>query len=161
MPTLSAAHLVIFEPYIAIMIDMEIIDAGRAYPLLHWYQPDLWVDTQSTEFVLHNFTNTGAAYVGPQPNPGAAHTYVTLLFRQPLNYKFPECFSSIFPLSIEARAGFDLHLFMKMAGLKDILAANYFTSQDPNSRPTSTSLSKPPCAAQTWAGNGLKMHEDL
>ena len=149
MPTLSSAHLNVFESYIAFMMDIEVIHFGVAYPLLHWYQPELWVDTRTSEFVLRNFTNTGAPYVGPQPNPGPSHSYVILLFRQPPDYKFPNCFDSIFPISVETRGGFDLRLFIKMAGLGEPLAANYFMSQTPESRVTSTSLSKPPCAAPT------------
>ncbi|KAH8799353.1 phosphatidylethanolamine-binding protein [Xylogone sp. PMI_703] len=162
IPTL-AAHLDPFEPHIAFMIDIEIIQSGLAYPLLHWYQADLWVDNLTGESILRNLTDNGAAYVGPQPKPGPSHTYVILLFRQPLNYKFPPCFSDMLPLSIEARSGFDLHLFMKIAGLKDLLAANYFTSQEPRSRPTTTSLSRPPCATATGTGKIVteELHEDL
>jgi phosphatidylethanolamine-binding protein len=145
------------------MMDVEIIRSGVAYPLLHWYQPDLWVDTQTSEFVLRNFTDTGAPYVGPQPNPGPSHSYVVLLFRQPPDYRFPQCFNSIFPISIETRGGFDLHLFIKMAGLEEPFAANYFTSQDPDSRVTSTWLSQAPCATKTWTGNAVTedLHKDV
>lgn len=128
------------------MIDTEIINGGVAYSMLHWYQADLWVNTQTTESMLQNFTNTGADYVGPQPNPGPSHTYVLLLFRQPLNFKFPPCYESILPLSVEARRGFDIHDFLGVAGLKELVAANYFMCQDPKSRPTSTFLNRPPCA---------------
>ena len=152
MPTLAYTGLDSFQPHMAFMIDVEVVHSGLAYPLLHWYQADLWADT-STEFILRNMTNTGAAYVGPQPNPGPTHSYVVLLFRQPLNYKFPDCFQYMLPLSMEARAGFDLHLFMEMAGLKELVAANYFVSQNPQSRPTTTSLMEPPCATGKFAGN--------
>lgn len=127
---------------------MEIIHSGVAYPLLHWYQADLLVDTQSNKFVLRNFTNTGAPYVGPQPNPGPSHSYVILLFRQPPDYKFPQCFHGIFPISVQARGGFDIRLFTEMAGLKELFAANYFISQDPYSVVTSTWLNQPPCATK-------------
>ena len=131
------------------MIDVEIVRSGVAYPLLHWYQPDLLVDTRTSGFLLRNFTDAGAPYVGPQPNAGPSHSYVVLLFRQPPDYKFPECFNSIFPLSIEARRGFDINLFIKISGLEEPFAANYFTSQHPDSRVTSTWLSHAPCATQT------------
>lgn len=153
MPTLAYTGLDPFEPYMAFMIDVEVVHSRLAYPLLHWYQPDLWADTSTDAFILRNLTNNAAAYVGPQPNSGPSHSYVVLLFRQPLNYKFPDCFQYMLPLSMEARAGFDLHLFMEMAGLKELVAANYFTSQNPESRPTTTSLMKPPCATGKFAGN--------
>ena len=137
----------------AFMIDVEVVNSGLAYPLLHWYRPDLWADTSTDAFILRNMTNTEAAYVGPQPNPGPSHSYVVLLFRQPLNYRFPDCFQYMLPLSQEARAGFDLRVFMEMAGLKELVAANYFVSQNPESRPTTTSLMKPPCATGKFAEN--------
>lgn len=134
------------------MMDVEIIHSGVAYPLLHWYQPDMLADyTNGDEFVLNNFTNSGAPYVGPQPNPGPSHSYVILLFRQPPIYKFPQCFDTIFPISVETRGGFDLPAFIKIAGLGELLGANWFTSQTPESRVTSTSLSKASCA--TWAAS--------
>jgi hypothetical protein len=146
-PTFFAKDLDPFEPYIAFMIDVEIVRNGLAYPLLHWYRPDLWVDIQSKDAILGNRTSAEASYVGPQPNIGPAHTYVLLLFRQPLNYKFPQCFQSILPLSEDARKGFDLHAFMEIAGLDDLVGANYFHSQNPDDGATTTSLSRPACAA--------------
>ena len=137
----------------AFMIDVEVVHSRISYPLLHWYRPDLWADISTGEFILRNMTNSGAGYVGPQPNPGPSHSYVILLFRQPLNYRFPDCFEYILPLSLEARAGFDLRLFMEMAELKELVAANYFQSQNPESRPTTTSLMKPPCATAKFTGN--------
>lgn len=145
------------------MVDTEIINDGVAYPVLHWYQADLWVNTQTDNAVLHNFTNNGAEYVGPQPNPGPSHTYVLLLFRQPLNYKFPKCYEDMLPLSVEARRGFDLHDFLVVAGLTDLVAANYFMCQDPKSRPTSTYLNKRPCATHPVGGDSgtEAVHVDL
>ncbi|EED18836.1 conserved hypothetical protein [Talaromyces stipitatus ATCC 10500] len=153
MPTLSYSDLDPFEPYIAFMIDVEVVHSGLAYPLLHWYQADLWADTTTNEFTLRNLTNAGAAYVGPQPNAGPSHSYVLLLFRQPLNYRFPECFQYMLPLSMEARAGFDLQSFIELSGLENLVAANYFLSQNPESRPTTTSLMKPPCATKKFRGS--------
>jgi len=153
VPTLSSTQLDPFEPHIAFMIDLEIIKQGITYPLLHWYQADLWSSPQTSSSPLLNATNTGAPYVGPMPIPGAKHTYVVLLFRQPLDYKFPTCFNDIFPISLETRSGFDIHLFMKMAGLENLVAANYFYSQNPESLPTATSLKSPECAKATEIGD--------
>ena len=137
------------------MMDVEVVHSKTAYPLLHWYQPDLRVDTKTGEFVLHNSTDGGAHYVGPQPIPGPDHTYVVLLFRQPSDYQFPDCFDSIFPISVETRKGFDLHRFITVTGLGEPIAANYFTSRNSGqvtespAHPTTTFLSHGPCATET------------
>ena len=111
------------------MIDTEVNHAGVATVMLHWYQPSLYVSDMGG--ALSNRTDDGAHYVGPQPPPGSSHIYVILLFKQPVDYVFPQCFSGIFPISVPTRAGFDIMQFMRVAGLDNPIAANYFLASNP------------------------------
>ncbi|KAL2002557.1 hypothetical protein VTN02DRAFT_6506 [Thermoascus thermophilus] len=75
---------------------------------------------------LVNRTDDGAVYIGPRPPPGSNHRYVFLLFEQPDGYALPECYSHILPVTIEARAGFDIEHFMQVTKLRQPAAGNYF-----------------------------------
>jgi phosphatidylethanolamine-binding protein len=144
----------VFRSYVAVMMDVEVNHAGTATPLLHWLQSDLRVHDPITGR-LRNSSDDGAPYVGPQPVPGPRHTYVLLLFEQPGQYTFPECFSRMLLISAETRAGFNLDLFIKVVGLPEPIAASYFTAQNeekpsaPPSKVTTTSLSTAPCRTPT------------
>ena len=132
------------------MIDPDVVADGKATTFLHWYQADLLKDPYSGQ--LFNHSDNGAPYVGPSPPPGPGQRYILLLFVQPSGYVFPECFSDILPLTIDARQGFNIEQFMQVAGLEGPIAANYFKVV--NSGPvtstrmaTATSLSSAECRA--------------
>lgn len=117
-----------FSDYIAFMIDLSVNHDGKLTTLLHWYQPGLRIS--NSDGLLLNLTDAGAAadYVGPQPPPGPDHIYMFLLFTQPWDYVFPDCFERIFPISVPTRVGFDIGQFMEVAGLDAPVAANYFVA---------------------------------
>lgn len=132
------------------MIDPDVIDNGTATTFLHWYQADLLNRPFTGE--LFNNTDNGAAYVGPSPPPGPAHRYTLLLFVQPWDYVFPECFEDMLPLTLSARHGFDVELFVRVAGLGRPVAASWFFVGDGGSVTatrvaTATSLSSAGCQA--------------
>ncbi|OKL57043.1 hypothetical protein UA08_07378 [Talaromyces atroroseus] len=128
--------LPIYPLYISFMIDVEVNHNGISTSMLHWYQPDLRIS--DSDGLLLNLTNNGADYVGPQPPPGPRHVYVLLLFVQPSDFLFPECYSRVFPISIPTRVGFDIGQFMRIAGLDEPVAANYFVAGNPT--PASTPI---------------------
>ena len=119
------------------MIDLDVIEDGRATTILHWYHADLLMNPIDGE--LFNLTESEAVYAGPTPPPGPSHRYVFLLFLQPPGYKFPECFSAVLPLTLPARQGFDVKQFMQVVGLSEPIAANYFSAVN-TVRATSTRL---------------------
>ena len=144
------------------MIDLDIIDNGKATTILHWYQPDLLKDPYNGE--LFNLSDNGALYVGPSPPPGPGHRYVFLLFVQPSGYVTPECFLDILPLTVTARQGFNIEQFVQVAKLGEPIAANYFSAVnlDPATSTqvaTVTSLSSADChMARPTSGS---VHLDL
>ena len=151
-PELSAQHLHIQEKYLVFMIDPDVIDDGKATTFLHWYQADFSLKSPPYGGELVNHTDNGAAYVGPAPPPGPSHRYILLLFVQPSDYVFPECFSDMLPLTLAARQGFDIELFVQVAGLGEPIAANYFFvgNEGPVTATrvaTATSLSEAACEA--------------
>nr|ASK38718.1 PEBP-like protein [Paecilomyces divaricatus] len=153
-PVFGRQGLSVFQSYLAVMIDVEVNHEGTATPLVHWLQPDLKVRDPFTGR-LARLSDEDVPYVGPRPVPGPRHTYVLLLFEQPTTYRFPECFSSTRPISVDTRSGFNLAQFMHVAGLQEPIAASYFTARNeetpsaPPPRVTTTSLSTAPCATPT------------
>ena len=144
------------------MIDLDVIEEGDATTILHWYQADLLTNPISGE--LFNLTGNGASYVGPTPPPGPGHRYVFLLFLQPPNYMFPECFSETLPLTLRARKGFNIEQFMQVAALAYPIAANHFTAVNGNRATstrvaTATSLSSADCPLAVQTSESL--HLDL
>ena len=97
-----------------------------------------------------------AEYIAPQPPPNTHHRYVYLAFEQHEQYTFPDCFAHIFPKTMDARAGFDLHQFVEVTGLQRPVAGNYFfvnndhavtgTSSTPTTTPTTTWVRSAPCS---------------
>lgn len=74
---------------------------------------------------------TGAFYIYPQPPAdGLAHSYVVLLYQQPLNWTLPTNYSGIVGTDMTAlqnRYGFDAADFQQSAGLNGALVGtNYF-----------------------------------
>ena len=137
-----------YKRYAVFMIDLDIIEDGKATTILHWYHPDLLKNPTSGE--LFNLSDNGALYVGPSPPPGPGHRYVFLLFVQPSGYVIPECFSDILPLTLPARQGFNIGQFMQVAELGEPIAANYFFAVNPDLATstrvaTATSLSSADC----------------
>ncbi len=130
------------------MIDLDVIENGKATTILHWYQADLLKNPNSGE--LFNVSDNGALYAGPTPPPGPSHRYMLLLFVQPSGYVMPECFSDMLPLSLPARRGFNVEHFMQVAELGKPIAANYFIAFNSDSATstrvaTATSLSSAHC----------------
>ena len=130
------------------MIDLDVIEDGKATTILHWYQPDLLMNPNSGE--LFNLSDNGALYVGPTPPPGPSHRYMFLLFVQPSGYVIPECFLDILPLTLPARQGFNVEQFMRVTGLGKPIAANFFSAVNSDTATstrvaTATSLSSADC----------------
>jgi phosphatidylethanolamine-binding protein len=125
--------------------------------MLHWIQPGLHV--HSNRGALLNISESGVIpYVGPQPNPGPKHSYVFLLYRQPDDFVFPDCFAGTFPPTPEARGGFDIDQFAREVGLGGLVAANWLRCGSSERAgepplPTGTSLSVPPCGRPTAAAD--------
>ncbi|KAF2215738.1 hypothetical protein CERZMDRAFT_15437, partial [Cercospora zeae-maydis SCOH1-5] len=120
----------VLDVYMVFMIDIQSVRSGVARSMLHWFQPDLRVVSTSggwSQLSSATTSNISAAYVGPQPLPGPLHQYAVLIFRQPPDFEFPECFESMLPATIDARAGFDLEQFMNVTRLSPPVAANYFS----------------------------------
>ena len=149
-PAVACEGIDVDKAYICVMLDTEVNHNGIATPVLHWLQSDLHVD-DPVNGVLGNHSLETVPYVGPQPIPGPPHIYVLLLFAEPPNYKFPECFEYVKPITVEARAGFNLTQFVEVTGLQKPVAANYFSAQNDMKPPeplpsvTTTSLNSAPC----------------
>jgi hypothetical protein len=109
------------------MIDIDIYRNGRYTHLLHWYQSDLALVETTSELVPTCSTRKRAAYGGPSPPPSSTHRYVELVFKQPIEYKFPVDFEPYLEPSIPARLFFNITDFVKAANIGDPVAANYFT----------------------------------
>ena len=124
-PRIASKNLDLYKRYMVFMIDPDVIEDGKATTILHWYHADLLTSPIGGE--LFNLTDSEAVYVGPTPPPGPGHRYVFLLFLQPPGYEFPECFSAVLPLTLPARLGFDIKQFMRVVGLSEPVAANYFS----------------------------------
>lgn len=138
------------------MIDYALNLNGTEMNILQWYQPDLTLNpsgTLTTSSLLS--TMNAAPYISPQPLPGPAHEYITLLYQQPSNYKFPTCLDSAVQ-STKGRFGFNLKDFVKDAGLDEPVAANWFRMQNPTPASTSyaitsTSITTYSCSATVTA----------
>lgn len=103
--------------------------------VLHWYQPDLMAnctDSVPSEPLVPVADGAPhlAPYIGPQPPRKSHHRYVYLLFRQPPTYQFPDCFAHIPPKNMDARAGFDIRMFMDAAALDTPVAVTYFFARN-------------------------------
>jgi len=78
---------------------------------------------------VHTLTSSAtgpASYMGPAPpaeTPAHPHHYVEILYEQPANFAVPAAQKS----AVSGRMGFSMPAFATAAGLKDPIAANYFT----------------------------------
>ncbi|RAK94057.1 citrate synthase [Aspergillus costaricaensis CBS 115574] len=140
LPILSTQHLPLHQTYIILFLDLDVLyNHTTATVILHWYQPDLIPYPNNTNILLPNPqvpTRKSAPYIGPQPPTNSHHRYLYLLYTQPSNYIFPECFEHIFPPTAEARAGFDMKLFADAAGLGTPVAGNWFYVRNEVDLPT-------------------------
>ncbi|KAF9893654.1 hypothetical protein FE257_010966 [Aspergillus nanangensis] len=169
LPIISAMDLDHKATYLLLFVDLDVVYGSTATVALHWYQPNMVATSHKKDDddnILVNLT-VGAEYIAPRPPPNTHHRYVYLLFDQPADYKFPVCFSHIFPPTAEARAGFDIRQFQSVAQLHSPVAGNYFIVHvdDPPSLPlppsqltpttttslTTTSLRSAPCQGATTA----------
>lgn len=129
-----------------IFIDLDAILPGTHVQsvILHWYQPNLSMECTSTKEPLLKIPGkrpeVAASYIAPRPPPNTHHRYVFLLFKQPPQYKFPDCFAHIFPESVSARSGFDIKTFIQVAKLDPTIAMSYFFGRhDPADGESTTS----------------------
>ncbi|GES65011.1 citrate synthase [Aspergillus terreus] len=179
LPIISARGLQSDLTYLLLFYDLDVIYGETATVALHWYQPNMTTQPNpeqnhapriqsriklhssnhddEDDLILANRTS-GAEYIAPRPPPKSHHRYVYLLFHQKADYKFPSCFSHIFPPTADARAGFDVRQFMRAAKLDAPVAGNYFfvefdgplpTPTTPVATPTTTSLRSAPCQGLT------------
>lgn len=63
IPTLSMDGLSSLNTYIVFMIDVDVILDHKATTVLHWYQPNMVVNSPTRALV--NKTDDGAVYIGP------------------------------------------------------------------------------------------------
>jgi phosphatidylethanolamine-binding protein (PEBP) family uncharacterized protein len=111
------------QRFMVFMIDIDVIQNNVQTTVLHWFQPNLVMQTNavsamalapggvppSTPLVLtvvnetKSITGTAlpagpigqANYLQPGPPPGPPHRYVQVLFAQPRNFSVPACFQNI------------------------------------------------------------------
>ncbi|PYH69137.1 putative citrate synthase [Aspergillus vadensis CBS 113365] len=142
LPILSTQHLPLHQTYTILFLDLDVLyNHTTATVILHWYQPDLISYPNNSNILLpipQMPTRKPAAYIAPQPPTNSHHRYLYLLYTQPPNYTFPECFEHIFPPTAEARAGFDMKLFADAAGLGTPVAGNWFYVRNEVDLPTSS-----------------------
>ncbi|PLN83102.1 citrate synthase [Aspergillus taichungensis] len=208
LPIISTYGLDPETKYLLLFVDLDVIYGSLSTVVLHWYQPGMEASPiakpgpdryRAPRIVLqppspppHHRgvlvnTTSGAEYIAPQPPQGQNHhRYVYLLFRQPTTYTFPECFAHIFPPALDARVGFDVRQFVRVAGLDAPVAASYFfverdepvfgtptvtatgttaatatgTRSPPRTSPTTTWLRPAPCETTTSARSLGRMSEE-
>ncbi|KAJ5698837.1 hypothetical protein N7462_000842 [Penicillium macrosclerotiorum] len=156
MPEINGKNLPCHARYLLLFIDLDAMFPGTRNQtvVLHWYRPNLMFKCQGNDNYgfLHSDKNgkiiDSAPYIAPQPPPLSRHRYVYLLFEQPTFYQFPQCFTHIFPATMEARAGFDIKEFMLAATLNPPLAINYFFGK--NTTQDKEDPSPPPSATTTY-----------
>ncbi|CAG7927770.1 unnamed protein product [Penicillium olsonii] len=135
-PEIGTTGLQCDKKYILIFIDLDAILPGTKVQsiILHWYQSHLLVDCTNPHhpsLIVPGKSHEdrgplAASYIAPRAPPHTRHRYVFLLFAQPSEYLFPDCFSHVFPETPSARSGFDIRRFAQAAGLDLPLAMNFF-----------------------------------
>ncbi|KAJ5817397.1 hypothetical protein N7447_009630 [Penicillium robsamsonii] len=148
-PEISSMNLRWNQNYIILFIDLDAILPGSYIQsvILHWYQPNLTMDctkpTTPSKLIPgkdhEDHHQPAASYIAPRAPINTHHRYVYLLFAQPPAYRFPDCFSHVFPETVRARAGFDIREFVQAAGLDPPIAMNYFIGRhEPSEGETTT-----------------------
>ncbi|OQD89057.1 hypothetical protein PENANT_c003G08505 [Penicillium antarcticum] len=157
VPEISGKEFDCNKRYLVLFVDLDVIMPGTSTEtvILHWYQSNLFKSSSShhpSQLVPdknhEDDPDIEAPYIAPRAPPNTHHRYVYFLFEKPPAYRFPRCFAHIFPLTMEARAGFDVAKFIQAAKLDSPLAMNYFVgwhepaSGDPSSAvPSATTTS--------------------
>ncbi|OJJ69579.1 hypothetical protein ASPBRDRAFT_130876 [Aspergillus brasiliensis CBS 101740] len=147
LPILSTHHLPQNQTYTILFLDLDVLynNNTTATVILHWYQPDL-ISSDNNILIPNPHApippRESATYIAPQPPANSHHRYLYLLYTQPPDYIFPDCFEHIFPPTVEARAGFDVRLFAEAAGLGTPLAGNWFYVRNEVSLPTGGVMGK-------------------
>lgn len=123
------------QHYIVFMLDLDVPqkknDTTSTVPFLHWYQPDLALDTKTGKLHVPKSSKLAKAdYISPSPPPGPEHRYVELLFDQPSDYRFPAEFEKYLAKESSARVGFEILDFVEAANLKKPVAGNWFLVQE-------------------------------
>ena len=119
-------------PYIAIAIDIDApyVSAPFLSPIVHWIQPTLNLkpNIPTTNNKLESETGPVVNWLTPIPPPfSGPHRYIVMLYQQPANFDITHWDAQfVEPVSIPKRIRWSLDDFIKQAGLKDMLAANYF-----------------------------------
>lgn len=118
--------------YIAVCLDMDA--PFPSFPILgpihHWTQPGFKPTAPGQSTLTSGSTPFVADYIGPAPPPGSGpHRYAFFLYEQPNGFD-GKAFAPPDGQKLPAlqRMRTDLDAFEKKAGLGDIIACNYFTS---------------------------------
>ncbi|KAL4980981.1 citrate synthase-like protein [Aspergillus desertorum] len=161
LPQISTWGLNPNSTYLVLFVDLDVQYGEMSTVILHWYQANMVIHhakpwLEPGEPGKGPYGKHPAEYIAPQPPPNTHHRYVYLAFEQHEQYTFPDCFGHIFPKTMEARAGFDLHQFVEVTGLQRPAAGNYFfvnndhavtgTSSTPAPTPTTTWVRSAPCS---------------
>ncbi|KAL3417983.1 hypothetical protein PVAG01_10993 [Phlyctema vagabunda] len=132
-PTISAPSNSNASTYALFMIDIDLPINNTRVTLLHWFQPDLVVDSAGTLVPSNtNASGPGAAYLQPNPPAGdIAHRYTFVLYEQPSTFSVPAAFAAINPpANVPARGGFSVAAFAAAADLGEPISGNFWTVQN-------------------------------
>lgn len=139
-PEIGTNNLQCDRKYLLFFIDLDVIFPGTKVQsvILHWYQAHLFMDCTNPHHPSLRVPGKNhedkypleASYIAPRPPPNTHHRYVFLLFAQPSEYLFPDCFAHVFPETVGARSGFDVAKFIQVAGLDPPIAMNYFIGRN-------------------------------
>ena len=139
IPEIGTIGLECSKRYMVFFIDLDAILRGTRIQsvILHWYQSNLSMECTSPStpsFIVpreghEDGSRAAASYIAPRAPPNTHHRYVFLLFAQPSEYQFPECFAHVFPETVSARSGFDIRKFIQVTGLDPPIAMNYFVGR--------------------------------
>lgn len=95
-PKVSGKGLPNNGPYTLVMVDSSVNTTTPASTLLHWLQPDLYIDPigNSSNNLLMNRSTPLDNYLSPQPiTCTQTHLYTVMLFCQPQDWTLPRQFS--------------------------------------------------------------------
>lgn len=117
--------------YLCICLDTDapFVSLPFLSPILHWLQTDLVITTPSAG-LLTSTTTPLCTYAPPGPPPiSGPHRYIFLLFKQPEGFDAEKFKSKTAPeVPVKERMWYDFGGFEKGAGVGEVVAVNYFTS---------------------------------